>query len=62
MDPEFRHTLIFLKGLPTKIFEKKIIFHHNPIELWWFDRSTGSKFKGEYLSEFKTEFENILGC
>jgi hypothetical protein len=49
MDPEFRHTLNFLiKGLPTKIFEKKIIFHHNPIELWWFDgsyryRSTGSQ-------------------
>jgi hypothetical protein len=24
--------------------------------------SVGSNFKGEYLGEFKTEFENILGC
>jgi hypothetical protein len=24
--------------------------------------STGSNFTGEYLGEFETEFENILGC
>jgi hypothetical protein len=24
--------------------------------------SAGSNFTGEYLSEFETEFENILGC
>jgi hypothetical protein len=36
MDPEFRHTLIFLKeGLPKKnLGKKKIIFHQNPIEVW----------------------------
>jgi hypothetical protein len=24
--------------------------------------SAGSNFTGEYLGEFETEFENILGC
>jgi hypothetical protein len=24
--------------------------------------SAGSNFKDEYLGEFETEFENILGC
>jgi hypothetical protein len=28
------HSFFLKKGLPTKIFENKIIFHHNPIELW----------------------------